>query len=89
MAANASSKQLYIDNTHIKDLKELKVTWGTLIHGYTEKFREHHTTKCIMATAGTISFCFSHMTVTKVLTENSMRKSDKMTDRNNVSENCN
>ena len=69
MAGNGSSKQLYIDKRHIKDPKELKVTWGIIIqsiHGYTEKLTTYHTTKCIRATAGTISFCFPHMTVTKM-----------------------
>ena len=66
MVGNASSKQLNIDKRHIKDLKELKVTWGIINHGYSEKLTTHHTTKFIRAcaTAGTISFCFAHMTVT-------------------------
>ena len=64
MARNEFSKQLHIDKRHIKDQKELKVTWGIIIHGYTEKRTTHHTTKCIRATAGTISFCFADMTST-------------------------
>ena len=66
MAGNASSKQLYIGKRHIKELKELKVAWGIIIHGYTEKLTTHHTTKCIRATAGTLSFRFAHMTVTRM-----------------------
>ena len=89
MAGNASSKQLYIDKRHIKDAKELKVTWGIKIHGYTGKLTTHHTTRCIRVTAGTISFCFAHMTVTKMYTEYGMRKPDKMTDRDNITEKSN
>ena len=66
VAGNASSRQLCIDKRHINDLNELKVTWDIIIHGYTEKLTTHHTTKCIRATAGTICFCFTHMTVTKM-----------------------
>ena len=66
MAGNLSCMQLYVDKRHIKDPKELKVAWGIIIHGYTEKLTTHFTTKCIRVTAGTISFCFAHMTVTKM-----------------------
>ena len=59
MAGKASSKQLYIDKRPIKELKELKVTQGIIIHGYTEKLTTHHKTKCIRATAGTKAFVLS------------------------------